>query len=608
MDIILDIETDGLDYTKIHCMVAYSLDNKEYTLFIPKHFKDKRVPKNLEGYKILLVSEFEEWTKENEVGKFIMHNGIAFDRKVLRKCLDMDVPLSNVIDTLIMSRLLSVEKPKHSVEFYGTMLGKEKPKHESWDFFSWPMMRRCLADVQIQKKIYELLLAKMEKNKQPWETLWLEQDTQEIMLQQTDNGFYLDPKKSQALYDKLETRHKELTKAIREAFPIQPKRVDDFDPKVKKDGEFSSIGLKFLGPFCDALMPEGLYPVPQEIIGGPCSKITWQEFNLNSPKQRVERLLALGWEPVSYTKGGAPQLTEESLEQQKDRLPPPALLLSEYMMVQSRLTTVKQWLDLRDSKGYVHGQVLTIGARTHRMAHRNPNMGNVPRVGSPYGAECRDCWSVEDKQNHVLVGCDASGIQLRALAHYAGDKGYIDLVSNPEVDIHSVHSEALGCDRNTAKTFIYAWLLNAGKPKLGAILGGSTALGARTNKRFLERMPFLGKVKEKFERYGETSNFVALDGRRIYIPSAHLALSTGLQSFEAIVMKWVLREIKRRIDFPVWQRNLVHDEFQIETHKDNADHLGQEIVQLFSEAGQALGSLCPLTGEYVIGQSWKETH
>jgi len=449
-------------------------------------------------------------------------------------------------------------------------------------------------------------MAKAERTQFPWDAFNLEQRVQEIMLQQTDNGFYLDPVKSKALHELLSIKHRELTDEILSVFHTKAIKVDDFAPKYTKAGDVSKVGLKFLESFCDFLMTEGLYVTPTEVVGGPCTKIAYQEFNLDSSKQRIERLQDLGWEPIEYTPKGNPKFTTESVELLGDKLPPQVKLLGEYLITKHRLATVESWLDLKDEDNYVHGSVITLGTRTHRMSHNKPNMGNVARIGSMYGRESRECWTVDDRANHVLVGADASGIQLRALAHYAGDKGYIHQVVNE--DPHAVHAEVLGCDRNTAKTFIYAWLLNAGPAKLGAILGGTKKDGRDTNKRFLSRMPFLGNVKQTFENYGKTSNYIALDGRRIFIPSAHLALSTGLQSFEAIVMKWVLREYHDR--FPHWfaQRNMVHDEFQIEVHKDNAQELGDTLKDLFKEAGEVLGSKCPLAGDYKVGYTWADTH
>lgn len=604
--IVLDIETDGLSFTKIHCMVAYSLESKKYTLFIPRDKANIPVPKDLSEYDLEFIGDFEDWCKNNDVNSFIMHNGISFDREVLRVCLGFDVPLDAVIDTLILSRLVSIENPRHSVEYYGELFGVTKPVQEKWDFFTWPMMRRCLGDVKIQRQIYNLLMKKAKKHDLPWSAYELERDTQAIMLQQTKNGFYLDPVKSQELLEVLSIRHKELTEEILSVFPTKAVKVDDFVPKITKNGDFSKVGLKFLEEFCDGLMAEGVYILPHEVIAGPCTKIEFKDFNLDSSTQRVERLQDIGWKPIEFTKAGNPKFTQESVELMGDKLPDEVKKLGEYLVTKHRLATVQSWLEAKDENNYVHGQVNTLGTRTHRMSHNNPNMGNVARIGSIYGEESRACWTIEDKAKNVLLGCDASGIQLRALAHYAGDKDYIDQVIHG--DIHSVHAEALGCSRNDAKTFIYAWLLNAGPTKLGAILGGSVQDGREANARFVARMPFLGVVKKTFEAYGETSDFKALDGRRIFIPSAHLSLSTGLQSFESIVMKWVMREYHKRFNHWFAQRNMVHDEFQIETEKEYADDLGTLIVGLFEEAGKTLGSLCPLTGEYSIGYTWADTH
>ena len=56
------------------------------------------------------------------------------------------------------------------------------------------------------------------------------------------------------------------------------------------------------------------------------------------------------------------------------------------------------------------------------MSHRAPNVAQVPSVASEYGTECRSCWTVRD--GYKLVGIDASGLELRMLAHYMDDEEY----------------------------------------------------------------------------------------------------------------------------------------------------------------------------------------
>ena len=71
---------------------------------------------------------------------------------------------------------------------------------------------------------------------------------------------------------------------------------------------------------------------------------------------------------------------------------PEAKLLSEYLLLNKRIgqiATGKQaWLKM-EKDGKVHGRVNHMGAVTSRCTHSNPNMAQVPSVGSPYGEECR---------------------------------------------------------------------------------------------------------------------------------------------------------------------------------------------------------------------------
>ena len=50
----------------------------------------------------------------------------------------------------------------------------------------------------------------------------------------------------------------------------------------------------------------------------------------------------------------------------------------------------------------------------------------------------------------------------------------------------------------------------------------------------------------------------------------------------------------------------VHDEFQYQVKENQAEQLGQLAVQSITNAGIDLNIRCPLTGEYKIGNNWKE--
>jgi DNA polymerase I-like protein with 3'-5' exonuclease and polymerase domains len=293
---------------------------------------------------------------------------------------------------------------------------------------------------------------------------------------------------------------------------------------------------------------------------------------------------------------------------------PEAKLIAEYLMLQKRVAQIESWLEAVKDDGRVHGKVITNGAVTGRMTHSSPNMAQIPNAGSIYGHECRECWTVED--GNVLVGCDASGLELRMLAHYMKDEGYVRTVtegsSKDGTDVHTVNQRAAGlATRDNAKTFIYAFLYGAGDAKIGSIVGGSAKDGTKLKAKFLAQTPSLARLLERVKRTAATGAVPGLDGRQIWVRSEHAALNSLLQGAGAIVMKKALCLFHDKIKENRWKVKLVanvHDEFQFECPPDIAELAGKAARMSIIEAGQHYKLRCPLDGEYKIGRSWKETH
>jgi DNA polymerase I-like protein with 3'-5' exonuclease and polymerase domains len=236
-------------------------------------------------------------------------------------------------------------------------------------------------------------------------------------------------------------------------------------------------------------------------------------------------------------------------------------------------------------------------------------MAQVPNSSALYGKECRELWTVE--KGYKLVGIDASGLELRMLAHYMDDDAYTNEVVSG--DIHTANQKAAGLEtRNQAKTFIYAFLYGAGSTKIGTIVGGTAKRGQELIDNFLENTPRLRELREKIARISSQKGSVpGLDGRRIQVRSEHSALNTLLQGAGAIVMKQALvlldEKLKSaKIDYKFVAN--VHDEWQIEVEEGRAEEAGKLGVESIAEAGKVLNMRCPLTGEYNVGNNWKETH
>ena len=270
---------------------------------------------------------------------------------------------------------------------------------------------------------------------------------------------------------------------------------------------------------------------------------------------------------------------------------------------------VSSWIEAVDvDTGRVHGYVNSNGAVTGRMTHSKPNVAQVPSSHSPYGVESRSCWIASE--GYSLVGMDASGLELRMLAHYMNDEKYTSEILDG--DIHTANMLAAGLtDRSQAKTFIYAYLYGAGDEKIGSIVGGGRAEGAALKAKFLENTPSLAVLRADVEKQAMKGNIEGLDGRRLMIRSSHAALNTLLQSAGAIVMKkalTLLDEYAKLWGIKYRFVGNIHDEIQTEVEIGKENIFGGLAVSCIQAAGIHFNLNCPLDGEYKVGKSWASTH
>ena len=298
---------------------------------------------------------------------------------------------------------------------------------------------------------------------------------------------------------------------------------------------------------------------------------------------------------------------------------PIAQKLLDYLLVQKRLGQLAEgeqaWLKLAKN-GRIHGAVNTNGAVTGRCTHSNPNVAQVPACRVPYGEECRGLFGAGVGKK--LVGCDASGLELRMLAHYLAfyDGGeYGKIVT--EGDIHTANQQAAGLEtRDQAKTFIYAFLYGAGDAKIGDIVGGTAREGQMLKRKFLSNLPALKRLQQDIKRKVENGGtLMGLDGRLLRIRSSHAALNMLLQSAGAVCMKVALIQLFHALGKNRWQHGReyafvanIHDEFQAEVAPDKAETFGQLAVQAIRVAGKELKLNVQLDGEYKVGTTWAETH
>ena len=544
----LDIETT-IDHKKIHCVVV----RKFGTTDAPYYFLDELA--------------FRYFLSKQEPISFIGHNIIGFDAPVIKSVWNIDINVYK--DTLVMSRLADPSREGgHSLEAWGKRLGFPKGDNTEEGFFdrySPELLQYCINDVELTAVVFSKLFNELvDFSHQSKE---IEHEVAKITHKQEQDGFQLDTDYAQDLVRDWTT----------ELEILEDELIETFEPTIKV--------LK--------------------------TKVKKIPFNPGSRDQIAERLIARGWKPEKFTPTNKPVVDDEVLQNVDI---PEAKQIYRYLLLKKRITQVQSWLDAADDEGVVHGKVITNGAVTGRMTHHSPNMAQVPATYSLYGKECRKCWI--PREGFVLVGIDAAGLELRMLAHYMDDPAYTETVINGKKDdgsdIHSVNMHAAGlADRDTAKTFIYAFLYGAGAAKIGSIIGGTAEDGRRLIEKFLRATPALARLKEKVAKLAKKGYLPGLDGRKLWVRSEHSALNTLLQGAGAIVMKVALIELVKYLTTHQISYRIVvnvHDEWQIEVRKRDARFVGELGKLAIKTAGEILKLRCPLDGDYAVGMNWAETH
>ena len=550
MKAVVDIETDSLNAKEIHCIVAKKYDTGETRQWVQGE-----------------CGEFREWSKR--IDTFIMHNGISFDAPVLNRLTGSDIRLDQIRDTLIESQLYNpVRDGGHSLEAWGKRLGSEKIEYNDYSHYTPEMLEYCKQDVNVTQKL-GMALEKEGKDFSD-RSYNLERQVRSIVDKQQENGFAFDIMGAMILEANLSD----------ELYKLEEKAHDMFPAKVEK-----RVSEKTGKPLKDKVI----------------------EFNIASRIHIAERLEEMGVKFTEHTETGRAVINESVLD--KIDLPE-AQMFSRYFLLQKRTGLLKSWIQECSDQDRVHGRVLTLKTITGRMAHHKPNMAQVPAVYSPYGKECRELWTISNPDTHQLVGTDASGLELRCLAHYMGDEKFTNEVLTG--DVHTANQKAAGLQtRDQAKTFIYAFLYGAGPGKIGTVVGGSWAEGEELIAKFLKNMPSLNRLRKTVADAARSGRITGLDGRKLHIRHEHAALNTLLQGAGAIVCKQWLVEMDRMI----WEHGLdaklvasVHDEYQFEVAKPDINSFTKITKEAMKVTQNILNFKCDLDCDYKVGNNWAETH
>ena len=645
--LIFDLEANGLldTITQIHCMTIS--DGTSRTRYRPAEVPDA-------------VLRLQNAIDNDE--PICGHNIINYDTQAIAKVFPglFHIPREKrhlVIDTLVLSRLIytnlaDLDAPllrsgklpgrlykSHSLRAWGHRLGVLKGDyalHTEEDADCWATFNEDMLDYNEQDVVVtEALWAKLAAKEYSPMAIELEHHVQWLMTKQTENGFPFDVFKAKELEAVLRGKAANLILQLQKEVPPIPDK--DFIPKrdnkrlgyvagapVKRFKEFKPnsrqqiewIVTKHFGYRPDDIE---LYNIPKEVLKN------YDEDELMEFCQKGKYPLKIDETTFKFVKN------DEAAPEALRKL---SATFEEYLTISKRLGQLadgnQAWLKAVGKDGNIHGSVVGNGAVTGRATHSHPNVAQVPKVGSPYGAECRSLFTVPP--GWYQVGVDASGLELRCLAHfmYPYDSGtYADTVVNG--DVHTLNQQAAGLPtRDKAKTFIYAFLYGAGDAKIGKIVNGTNKDGKRLKKSFLEKTPAIALLRQAIEnslvaemyrgrvRKWRRRYLKGLDGRHLHIRSLHAALNTLLQAAGALVCKkWIVLTEELLVARGMqhgWEGDFaymawVHDEIQVACR---TEEIALAVVEVAQEAMRKTQEFfkfrVQLDTEGKIGKNWAECH
>lgn len=373
-----------------------------------------------------------------------------------------------------------------------------------------------------------------------------------------------------------------------------------------------------------------------EMVGGPFTRIVFEEPDLGSRQKLIKQLIRHGWQPVIFTEKGQPKLTVKGIPVDSlfDIEAPVGKQIAKWFTFGHRQSQIQGWINTIRPDGRLTAGANSCGTNTYRMRHRG--VVNVPKADPKviFGYEMRDLFIAREGYN--LLGYDAASLEARCMAHYTYkfDGGeFADLVLNG--DIHEKNARIffeeqtynLKADspefksfRSRGKNGTYCLMYGGQPKKLSETIGVSLKEAKHLFDKFWMENEALGKLRELVMKMHDQRGWIpGIDGRRVRTRSSHSALNALFQSCGAVIMKRAMVLLddeakKQRIHhFKVLD---MHDEGQHEVRKDECyvegnllrHSLGELAVNAIKKTGHILKLNCELDGDYSIGNSWAETH
>lgn len=421
--IIFDIETDGLEATKIHCLSYYKLHSD--------------VKGSLTSYE-----DIKKFMEQDVI--YVAHNGVRYDIPTLKRILNINF-IGVILDTLPMSWTVYPNMKKHGLETWGNIFGVKKPVITDWENQTLEeYINRCEEDVTINTLLWRKCFNDL---------FYLYKDKEEILryceylsfkmdcvLEQEQEGIKLDvehcEKELSVLLNEKESKTKELL-SVMPKVAIKKKKVyenavEDINGNVFTKGDL----------FFNSVAKTTSTTIEKVKITGT------KDANANSSSQIKDWLYALGWKPENIKhqrdkKTGEvkqiPQIASvngqgevcnsiKKLYQKEPKLE----VLDGLSVISHRISIFKGFL-----KNQINSRLYpTCMGLTNTLRLQHSVVVNLPSIYKKYGAEIRSCLVADE--GFELAGSDLSGIEDNTKRHYIYkyDPDYVEEMNTKGFDSH----------------------------------------------------------------------------------------------------------------------------------------------------------------------------
>ena len=389
--------------------------------------------------------------------------------------------------------------------------------------------------------------------------------------------------------------------------------------------------MEFAGVSVDVPFLEQMSSELHGTIDGMVSEIyelAGETFNVNSTRQLAEILFEkLGLPHGRKTKTG--YSTDQSvLERLAEQHPLPARLLDYRVLMKLQSTYVDALPRLVHSEtGRIHASFNQAVAATGRLSVSDPNLQNIP-IRTELGRQIRRGF-VPAKDGWMMVSADYSQIELRIMAHLAGDEALVQAFNAGE-DIHS-HTASMVFNllpdfvtpemRDRAKTVNFGVIYGMGPFGLASRLGLSLTEARDFIDLYFKTYPAVkAHIEATIAEAKEKGYVTTLLGRRRNLPeilstnrqrrefAERTAVNTPVQGSASDMIKLAMIRVADRLQAENLQAKMVlqvHDELVFEVPNEEVDGVSAIAKE---EMSSALDLKVPVEVEVGVGKNWLEAH